>query len=62
LLLAIVIGEDGKPVEVNIEKSSGFAALDEAAVSAARQWRFKTNVSGQARVTVPITFRLNNVG
>lgn len=61
VLLAIVIGADGKPVDVSVAKSSGFSALDDSAVNAVRQWRFTTNVSGQARVTVPVTFRLQNV-
>lgn len=58
VVLNIVIGPDGKPLEVMVAKSSGFAALDEAALKAARQWRFATNVQGLARVSVPITFRL----
>lgn len=61
VLLDIVIGQDGHPQDISVAKSSGFPALDDAAVTAVRQWRFSTNVNGSlARVTLPITFRLNS--
>jgi protein TonB len=60
VLLTIVIGQDGRPLDISVARSSGYAALDESAVNAVRQWRFSTNVNAsQARVSLPITFRLN---
>jgi protein TonB len=57
LLIAL---RDGSVSDVKIERSSGHAALDEAAVSAVRKWRFTAVGSLYARV--PITFRLNGRG
>lgn len=61
VLLTIVIGQDGRPVDISVARSSGYPALDESAVNAVRQWRFSTNVNAtQAQVSLPITFRLNS--
>jgi protein TonB len=54
-LLMTLNGESVSTVEV--EKTSGYAVLDKAAVAAARQWRFQN--AGTLQVRVPITFRLN---
>ena len=37
----VLVGEDGRPQEVTIGKSSGESALDEAAMDAVRNWRFE---------------------
>jgi len=51
VLLAIVIDQDGRPLDISVARSSGYAALDESAVNAVRKWRFSTNVNAsQARV------------
>lgn len=62
VLISITMDAGGKPLDVSVAKSSGFPALDEAAVSAVRRWRFATNVTGQSHVTVPITFKLQTEG
>lgn len=62
VLLDIVVGPNGVATEINIERSSGFAALDEAAVAAVRKWRFTVSSdSDYARVRVPVTFKLEPV-
>jgi protein TonB len=53
---------NGQSGRVEIETSSGFESLDDAALSTIKKWRFKpAMVDGQAIsqwVTIPITFRL----
>lgn len=41
---------------VTVEKTSGFSALDEAAVAAVRRWRFEN--AGRTLARVPVTFKL----
>ena len=61
--LTITIGTTGRVTSVHITKSSGHAALDNAAVSAARTWKFKPakNGLGQAvpySMSAPVPFKL----
>ncbi len=59
VLLTVIIGPNGVPSDVQVERSSGFAALDQAAVDAVRKWRFTVaSDSSSSRVQLPITFRL----
>jgi periplasmic protein TonB len=61
VLLSVVVTPDGIPSDVAIERSSGFAALDQAAVEAVRKWRFKVNgESGLSRLQLPVTFKLES--
>lgn len=62
VLLDIVVGPSGAPTEINVERSSGFAALDDAAVAAVRKWRFTVSSdSNYAKVRLPVTFKLETV-
>jgi protein TonB len=62
VLLDIVVGPNGAPTEINVERSSGFVALDDAAVAAVRKWRFTVSSdSNYARVRLPVTFKLETV-
>lgn len=60
--LDVQVNANGLPTAVSIIGSSGFAALDQAALAAVRRWRFQpaqvadTPVAG--RVRVPVRFRL----
>lgn len=61
--LTITIGTTGRVTSVRIAKSSGHTALDNAAVSAARTWKFKPakNGLGQAvpySMSAPVPFKL----
>ena len=38
--LLLFVGPDGRVTEVQVEKSSGYPALDQAAAAEARRWRF----------------------
>jgi len=44
---------------VAVEKSSGFAALDNSAVRALKSWRFVKSLN--ARVRIPVRFSLKGV-
>jgi len=63
VLLSLQILADGRVGEVKLERSSGFAKLDESAMREAKRWRFIPGTSdGTPQAMwkqVPITFRLN---
>ena len=40
VMVRILVGVDGLPKEVELQKSSGFERLDNAALSGVKQWRF----------------------
>lgn len=62
VLLRLTIAADGSLVSTEVAASSGRAALDEAAVAAARRWTFAAALSRGAAVDskldVPVVFRL----
>lgn len=62
VLLRVQVSADGKPLVVEVKKSSGFVRLDEAASKAAAKWRFVPARQGEAAVVswveVPIQFSL----
>ena len=58
VVVAVTIGVDGNPGNVAVQSSSGVAALDEAAVSAVRTWRFRNGSGRPLEATVPIVFAL----
>jgi len=61
--LKVRVGRDGRPLEVQIAHSSGFARLDRAAQLAVTQWRFMPAREGdnpvESWLIVPMPFRLN---
>ncbi len=60
----ILVDERGKPLQVNVLKSSGFPRLDEAAAQAIRKWTFVPPTRNGAKVQswsrVQVRFELNN--
>lgn len=62
VLLRVRVGTEGQPAAVDLEKSSNFARLDEAARQVVERWRFVPAKRGEqaieATVIVPIVFRL----
>jgi len=57
VLLSITVDANGQPLDVQVERSSGFDVLDAAAVQAVKKWRFNHS-STMVKVRVPITFKL----
>ncbi|MFC4311209.1 TonB family protein [Steroidobacter flavus] len=62
--LKVLVDEKGRPKDVTVANSSGFARLDEAAMQAVRKWRFVAATDGtnpiSAWTQVAITFRLTS--
>lgn len=63
VLLRVLVGRDGMPIEVAIEHSSGSRQLDRAAREAVLRWRFRpvqiNGVTVPASGLVPIKFDIN---
>jgi protein TonB len=64
--LRVLVDEKGRPTNVVVGQSSGFARLDQAAMEAVRKWRFVAATNGATAITtwtqVAITFRLTEAG
>lgn len=64
VLLKVRVSSEGRPLAVDLEKSSNFERLDHAALQAVTNWRFVPAKRGdeaiEASVIVPITFRLDS--
>ncbi|HLE88074.1 MAG TPA: energy transducer TonB [Candidatus Brocadiaceae bacterium] len=62
VMLMVEVDRKGMPVKVEVEQSSGYQLLDQAALEAVRHWRFQPERIGdlpiESRVTIPIRFRL----
>ncbi|MGR4895880.1 energy transducer TonB [Stenotrophomonas sp. LARHCG68] len=63
VLLRVLVGQDGKPLEVSIERSSGNRSLDNAArTQVLRRWQFQPATDGghavQAYGIIPIDFKV----
>jgi protein TonB len=64
--LRVLVGTEGAPREVTLERSSGSPVLDAAALATVKNWRFSPARKGgepqEAWVLVPIVFRLEPRG
>lgn len=62
VLVRTLIGTDGRAQEVQLQQTSGFERLDQAALTAARQWRYvpgkRDGVPQAMWFTIPFTFQL----
>ena len=65
VLLKVLVSRDGAAASVNVEKTSGYAALDQSALDSVRKWRFAPARQGtepvESSVLVPIVFKLEGV-
>lgn len=63
VLLKVSVSADGRAADVQLQRTSGFARLDEAAVRAVRRWEFDPARVGvtpvASAVEVPVRFGLN---
>ena len=61
VVLWMVVGADGRPQQVRVQRSLGMG-LDEKAIEAVRQWKFEpAKLNGQAvpvQINVEVNFRL----
>jgi protein TonB len=64
VLLRVLVSPDGRAAAVNLEKSSNFERLDEAARQGVAQWRFVPAKRGdeavEATIIIPLLFRLED--
>jgi protein TonB len=64
VVLKVRVAADGRAVAVDLEKSSNFGRLDEAACQAVARWRFVPARRGdeavESSVLVPLVFRLDD--
>jgi protein TonB len=62
-LLKVLVGADGTPQEITVEKSSGSRLLDQAAIAAVKTWVFNPGQKGgkasSGYALVPIDFNLS---
>ena len=65
VILRVLVGADGKPQSVEIEKSSGSRSLDQAARAAVEHWTFRPGTLNGVRsalwALVPIAFDLRQL-
>lgn len=61
VVLRVVVGEDGGVDQISVQRSSGFAALDEAALSAVRKWRWSRTLRDGRAVVVTGSVAVNMV-
>lgn len=63
VLLRVLVGRNGIPIDIAIERSSGYRQLDRAAREAVLRWRFRpvqiSGVTVEAYGLVPIKFDVN---
>ncbi len=64
VLLRVLVGRDGAPLKVELDRTSQSRALDAAALDAVRNWRFMPARRGAVAiedwVRVPVVFRLES--
>ncbi len=58
VILLAEVGADGAVEVVSLLRSSGYAELDDAAMTAVEKWRFRA--PSRLSIQIPITFRLDN--
>ena len=57
--LMVLVSSDGRPVDIRVEKSSGYRALDAATIEATKRWRFepakRNGVPTEGYVRIPFS-------
>ena len=57
-VLSLIVGEDGLPRDIRVARSLGMG-LDEKAIEAVKQWRFKPAMKDGKPVSVQITIEMS---
>ncbi len=64
VVLEVIVDTEGYPSRIYIQTSSGFALLDQSAVNAVSNWRFRPASLGtlkmKSRAIIPVHFHLEN--
>jgi protein TonB len=62
VVLYVMVDAQGSVIKATVRRSSGSAALDQAALTAVLQWRFDASESGKAvrEIGVPVNFRIED--
>lgn len=64
VVLAVVLGTDGRVAQISVAQSSGFSRLDDAALRAVRRWRWSPALRGgqpvmvRGEVEIPFVLRI----
>jgi protein TonB len=62
VFVRVLVTAEGLPASVGLDKSSGYPALDDAALSAVKSWRFVPARQGaqpiESPYVVPVVFKL----
>ena len=63
VVLLVEVGHSGNPTGVRLRQSSGYAALDQAAIRAVRDWKFRPATAAgmvvASSVSIPVRFELH---
>ena len=64
VLLQVKVSATGSVLQINVHRSSGYSALDQAAINAVRYWKFAPastgNVTQEDNVIIPVSFSLED--
>lgn len=64
VLVLVTVDENGAVANATVKISSGFPALDQAALNAAKRWKFKPGIKGGRKAvmtaTIPFNFRVKS--
>ncbi len=62
VVLEVLVGQNGKVVDLRVAKTSGYPILDKAAITTVKDWSFEPGMVGKERVVmwvrIPIRFEL----
>ena len=66
VLLRVTVEKNGRPIKVDVSRSSGRKVLDDAAVKAVKRWSFRPardgNIPIRSVVVIPLKFSLSKQG
>lgn len=64
VIILVTVSERGVVTNTSVKESSGFAAMDQAALNAAKRWKFKPGIKGGRKAVmtakIPFNFRIKS--